>query len=74
MARPLHLCGRRICHEEQEAYVDSLGNTIGVQKIHATGDLGGLCTSFRNRRRRGQLTGGLAGVWSAPVGQLSRKQ
>ncbi len=58
-------------NEEQEAYVDSLGNTIGAQKIHlrqATFGVGFARPFATGGDAMAELTGGLAGVWSATSG------
>ncbi len=58
-------------NEEQEAYVDSLGNTIGAQKIHlrqATFGVGFARPFATGGDAVAELTGGLAGVWSATSG------
>ncbi len=58
-------------NEEQEAYIDSLGNTIGAQKIHlrqATFGVGFARPFATGGDAMAELTGGLAGVWSATSG------
>jgi hypothetical protein len=58
-------------NEEQDAYVDSLGNSIGAQKIHlrqASFGVGFVTPLPIGAADQAVLTGGLAGVWSSTSG------
>ncbi|GAB5432144.1 MAG: hypothetical protein EpisKO_15140 [Epibacterium sp.] len=58
-------------NEEQDAYVDSLGNSIGAQKIHlrqASFGVGFATPLPIGAADQAVLTGGLAGVWSSTSG------